>query len=67
MNNQILHSNSDVGSVVYYSIKVNGQIQQEKFSQPILAEQAKSQLDENSKMVAEVVPVTADGRQILMG
>ena len=53
-------------NTTYYIVKVNGVA----ISQPTtreLAEEQKNKLPESSKKLAEVVPATCDGKEILFG
>ena len=50
-----------------YVIKVNGQIVSIPFPSAQLAEAAIANLAEAHQAIAEVVPVTADGREVLLG
>lgn len=63
MNNAILTD----GEVVRYVVRVNGQERSERFDNAMLAEMAKHNLSPEERAVAEVVPVTADGKQVLLG
>ena len=63
MNQTILTDNT----VVYYAVKVNGMIVTQKFTSQMAAEQAKEQLPTETKMLAEVVTCTADGKELLLG
>ena len=63
MNNEIIEN----GDVVYYAVRVNGTIVGPKHSSPLLAEAAITHLNEEQQSVAEVVPVTADGKELLLG
>jgi len=63
MNNLI----TDDMDVVYYVIKVNGVQVSTKFTERMMAEMAKNNLPDEQKMIAEVVPVTAEGNQVLLG
>lgn len=58
MNNLIM----DNGDVVYYVVKMNGKEISRRFNSRTLAEAAKNDLPNEAK----VVPVTADGKQVLM-
>lgn len=51
---------------VSYVVKVNGVAISTPTSRA-LAEQQKNNLPEESRLLAEVVPVTSDGNQILFG
>lgn len=63
MNNQILTDQT----VVYYVVKIDGKEVSVKFSSPVLAEMEKSKLAPELREKAEVVPVTGDGAQLLLG
>lgn len=63
MNNDILNDNT----VVYYVVRVNGQNVTIPTSNLAIAEMEKTKLAPDVQMVAEVVPVTADGKQVLFG
>ena len=52
---------------VLFGIKVNGKLINEKYVNRILAEQAKLNLPENERLVAEIVAVTEDGKELLLG
>lgn len=57
----------DNGSVVYYVIKANGVNISPKFQNKMVAEMEKQKLSDDMKMVAEIVPVTSDGLELLLG
>lgn len=63
MNNEVLTD----GTVVYYVVRVNGQDMSMKCESQMLAEMEKSKLDPELQKLAEVVPITADGNQLLLG
>lgn len=63
MNNEILED----GDVVYYVVKVNGNEVSPRYSSPMLAEAQIEHLSEAHRAVAEVVPITASGDQLLLG
>lgn len=63
MNNQILNDQT----VVYFVVRVNGQDMSQRFENAMLAEMEKQKLDPELRKLAEVVPVTADGAQMLLG
>lgn len=63
MENMIM-DNTDA---VYYVLKVNGVVVSGRFGQAMMAEMAKNNLPEEQRMLAEVVPVTEDGKQVLLG
>lgn len=65
MNNQVLTD----GTVVYYAVMLNGSIVSQKFTDRFAAEQAKAALalPHAQKQLAEVVPVDAGNRQLLLG
>lgn len=52
---------------VKYVIKVNGKVVSIPFTSKMLAEQHINNLPQDQQIIAEVVPVTEDGRQILFG
>jgi len=58
---------TDDMDVVYYVVKVNGVAVSTRFTERMMAEMAKNNLPEEQKMLAEVVPVTTDGKQVLLG
>jgi len=58
---------TDDMNVVHYVVKVNGVEVSTRFGERMMAEMAKSNLPEEQKMIAEVVPVTTDGKQVLLG
>ena len=60
---QMLHENDKI----MYVIKVKGQTVSIPYSSPSLAEQNISLLAPEHQLIAEVVPVTQDGREILLG
>ncbi len=63
MNNII----TDDMDVVYYVVKVNGVIVSPRYSEKLMAEMTIQNLTEAQKMIAEVVSVTTDGKQVLLG
>lgn len=63
MKNQILND----GTVVYYAVKLSGKIVTTKFGTQLMAEQALLQLPQELQPIAEVVTITADGKEILLG
>ena len=52
---------------VYYAVSVKGNICSHKFTTEAGAESQISMLSESDQVIAEVVPVTYDGKQILFG
>lgn len=56
---------TDSGTVVYYVIRANGMIISEKFENSMMAEMEKQKLPSETKQIAEIVPVTADNKQLL--
>ena len=52
---------------VYYVIKVNGNVVSQPFTERMVAEMQKSQMPAETQLLAEIVPVTSDGRQVLFG
>lgn len=63
MNNII----TDDMDVVYFVVQVNGVAVSTKFSERMMAEMARNGLPEEQRMLAEIVPVTTDGKQVLLG
>ena len=63
MNNQILNDQT----TVYYEVRVKGIPVSTKFESPMLAEMEKQKLDPALREIAEVVPVTSSGTQLLLG
>lgn len=63
MNNTILVD----GTVMYYALKVNGQIVSRPVSNPSLLENQKEMLPENQRAFAQIVSVTASGQELLLG
>lgn len=63
MNNMI----TDDMNVVYYVVRVNGVEISTRFNERLMAEMAKNNLPKEQQMLAEVVPITTDGKQILLG
>ena len=57
------------GNVVYYAVKVNGMILEHKYSDKTYAENIKFQVqrEQGPAALVEVVPVTADGKELLLG
>jgi hypothetical protein len=62
MNNQILNDNT----VLYYVVRVNGQNMSIPTTTKAIAEMEKMKLAPELQMIAEIVPVTADGKQMLL-
>ncbi len=52
---------------VYYAVMVHGQPYGPKHLTPQAAEQSIQQLSEAHQSIAEVVPVNAEGKQVLFG
>jgi hypothetical protein len=63
MNNTVLTD----GTVMYYALKVNGQIVSRPVSNPSLLEAQKELLPENQRFAAQIVTVTASGQELLLG
>ena len=63
MQNEIIEN----GDVVYYAVKVNGTIVSPRYATPSLAEAQIEHLAEPHRLIAEVVRITADGKEILFG
>lgn len=61
MDNMILDSMNEV----YYVIKVNGVEISTKFTDKLVAEMARNNLPEEQRLLAEVISVTTDGKQVL--
>jgi len=57
---------TDSMDVVYYVIKVNGVEISSRFNDKMVAEMAKNNLPEEQRMLAEVLPVTANGDQVFL-
>lgn len=51
----------------YYIIKVNGKPVSPRYGSRLIAESERLKLDEPQRSVAEIVPVTEDGKDILFG
>lgn len=51
---------------IFYAIKVSGQLLRETYSTPSLAEDGVRKLSEDLRVKAAVVPVTIDGKELLM-
>ena len=58
---------TDSGDVIYYVIRVNGAAVSDRFENSMLAEMEKQNLPEEMKRIAEIIPVTSDGKQMLLG
>lgn len=63
MDNMITDSNE----TLYYVVLVHGQEVSPRYNSPMLAEQQIQHLSPEHQSIAEVVPVTEDGRQLLLG
>jgi len=63
MNNMI----TDSGDVVYYVVRVNGVEVSKRFNERMMAEMAMHQLPAQQNMMAEVIPITTNGDQLLLG
>ena len=63
MNNQILAD----GTVLYYALKLDGKIISQPVSERFIAEQHRATLAPDKQPLAEVVTVTPDGRELLLG
>lgn len=50
-----------------YVVKVNGAIVSPMYATPHLAEDAVKMLKEEHQAIAEIVPVTANGQEVLFG
>jgi len=58
---------TDSMDVVMYVVKVNGVEKSVRFTDRVMAEMAINNLPENERMLAEVQPITQDGKQLLLG
>lgn len=63
MNNEILNDNT----VIYYVVRVNGQNMTVPFNSMQMAEMERTKLAPDLQALAEVVPVTAEGKELLLG
>jgi len=63
-NNENMIENTEQ---VYYAVSVNGNICSPKYTTQSGAESQISLLSESDQTIAEVVPVTYDGKQLLFG
>lgn len=52
---------------IFYVLRVNGQDISQKYENQMLAEVEKRKLPPETQPLAEVVPVTANGQQLLFG
>ena len=55
------------GTVVYYAIKVNGQLVSRAVSERAILEAQINTLPPNERAIAEIVTVTASNQEILLG
>lgn len=58
---------TDDVNVVKYVVKVNGVEISTRFGERMMAEMAMNNLPDEQKTIAEVVSVTTDGKQLLLG
>lgn len=63
MNNMI----TDSGDVVYYVVRVNGVEVSKRFNARMMAEMAMHDLPAEQNVSAEVVPITTNGDELLLG
>ena len=63
MNNEIIEN----GDVIYYVVKVNGNEVSPRYASALLAEAQIEKLSQAHRAVAEVVTVTAEGKDLLLG
>jgi len=63
MQNQILNDNT----VIYYVVRLQGRDITPKVESRAIAEAELSRLPEETRALAEVVPVTSSGDQLLLG
>lgn len=61
MNNMI----TDNGDTMYWVVRINGQNVTAPVSSQQLAEMERMRLNSDQQPLAEIVPVTADGKQVL--
>ena len=54
-------------NTVYYVVKVNGMEVTPKWPDRMMAENSLLSLPDDQRLLAEVVTVTADGKQMLLG
>ena len=64
MNDENMIENTEQ---VFYAVSVNGNICSPKYATPAGAESQISLLSEAHQAIAEVVPVTSEGKQLLFG
>lgn len=50
-----------------FVVKVNGRVVSDTFASRMLAEQAVANLPKDQQPIAEIVPVTSGGQEILLG
>lgn len=58
---------TDSDNQIMYVVKVNGQEVSPRYTSPQSAEAMIQHLSEAHRAIAEVVPVTVDGNQLLLG
>ncbi len=58
---------TDNGDVVYYVVRVNGAEVSKRFAIRMMAEMAMHSLPAAQNMIAEVVSITTNGDQVLLG
>lgn len=58
---------TDNTTQTFYAVMVNGAIVSPRYATPALAEDMIKLLSEAHQSIAEVVPVTSNGQQILLG
>lgn len=56
-----------MNTTTFYALKVNGRLVSQPVSDRGLLERQKTALPENERMIAEIVTVTSDGRELLLG
>ena len=59
--------NCGTNDTIYYVVRVGGKEVSTRYSNRVLAEQELINLAPEQKQLAEIVPVTADGKQVLLG
>lgn len=67
MNNTVQGLNGSDFAAMYYAVFVNGRPVSSNFSERFYAEQHKQTLPVDQQRLAEVLPVDANGRQLLLG
>lgn len=63
MNNTVLTD----GTVMYYALKVNGKIVSSAVPAAHLLESYRAKLPQDQQLIAEIVTVTPNGQELLLG